>query len=164
MQGLERFVEAQDRVYDSVCNEFALGEKSTHWMWFIFPQLKALGRSPMAKYFGIESRQEAVAYFQHPILGKRLVECTQLLLEQSNADVFEIFGSPDGIKFRSCMTLFSQVAPKESVFKLALTRFFHSKPDEVDTHPPVLPAPTTLSFKGGSNKRNQGKYASNTGG
>jgi uncharacterized protein (DUF1810 family) len=130
VQGLERFIEAQDRVYDSVCNELALGEKSTHWMWFIFPQLKALGRSPMAKYFGIESLEDAVAYFQHPILGKRLVECTQLLLEQPNTDVFEIFGSPDDIKFRSCMTLFSQVAPEEPVFKLALTRFFHLKPDE----------------------------------
>jgi uncharacterized protein (DUF1810 family) len=130
VQGLERFVEAQDRVYDSVCNELALGEKSTHWMWFIFPQLKALGRSPMAKYFGIESLEEAVAYFQHPILGKRLVECTQLLLEQSNADVFEIFGSPDDLKFRSCMTLFRQVAPEVPVFELALERFFQGKPDD----------------------------------
>lgn len=130
MQGLERFVEAQGQVYDSVCDELALGEKTTHWMWFIFPQLKALGRSPMAKYFGIESRQEAVAYFQHPVLGKRLVECTKLLLKQSNADAFEVFGSPDNLKFKSCMTLFREVAPEEPVFGLALERFYQGKPDD----------------------------------
>ena len=130
VQGPERFIEAQDRVYDLVCGELALGEKSTHWMWFIFPQLKSLGRSPMAKYFGLESRQEAVAYFQHPMLGKRLVECTQLLLSQPNTDAFEVFGSPDDLKFRSCMTLFRQVAPGEPVFGQALARFFHGKPDD----------------------------------
>ena len=130
MQGLERFLEVQDQVYDSVCDELALGEKTTHWMWFIFPQLKALGRSPMAKYFGIESRQEAVAYFQHPVLGKRLVECTKLLLKQSNADAFEVFGSPDNLKFKSCMTLFREVAPEEPVFGLALERFYQGKPDD----------------------------------
>ncbi len=130
MQGLERFVEAQDQVYDSVCDELALGEKTTHWMWFIFPQLKALGRSPMAKNFGIESRQEAAAYFQHPVLGKRLVECTKILLKQSNADAFEVFGSPDNLKFKSCMTLFREVAPEEPVFRLALERFYQGKPDD----------------------------------
>lgn len=130
VQGLERFFEAQDRVYDSVLHELAQGNKTTHWMWFIFPQHKALGRSPMAKYFGIESLDEAVAYFQHPVLGKRLVECTQLLLKQSNTDAFEIFGSPDNLKFRSCMTLFRQVAPDEPVFELALERFFQGKPDD----------------------------------
>ncbi len=131
VQGLQRFIEAQDRVYDSVLDELALGEKTTHWMWFVFPQLKALGRSPMAKHFGIESLDEASAYFQHPILGKRLVECTQMLLKPSNTDVFEIFGSPDDLKFRSCMTLFKQAAPEEPVFPRALDRFFHGKPDEV---------------------------------
>ncbi len=129
-QGLERFVEAQDRVYDSVCDELALGEKATHWMWFIFPQLKSLGRSAMAKHFGIESLEEATAYWQHPILGNRLRECTQLLLTQPNADAFEVFGSPDDMKLRSCLTLFSKVAPDEFVFQHALERFFHGKPDE----------------------------------
>ena len=127
--GLERFVEAQVRVYDSVLDELSLGHKTTHWMWFIFPQLKALGRSSMAKHFGIESMDEALAYLQHPILGSRLVECTKLLLKQPTEDVFEIFGSPDNLKFRSCMTLFSQVAPHEPVFGQALDRFFHGKPD-----------------------------------
>jgi uncharacterized protein (DUF1810 family) len=128
-QGLERFVEAQDRVYNLVRNELALGHKTTHWMWFIFPQLKALGRSSMAKHFGIESMDEALAYLQHPILGCRLVECTNLLLKQPTEEVFKIFGSPDNLKFRSCMTLFRQVAPHEPVFGQALERFFHGKPD-----------------------------------
>jgi len=127
--GLERFVEAQDRVYNSVLNELALAQKTTHWMWFIFPQLKALGRSPMAKHFGLESLDEALSYLQHPILGSRLVECTQLLLKLPTADVFEIFGSPDDLKFRSCMTLFGQVVPREPVFGQAIDRFFHGKPD-----------------------------------
>ena len=130
VQGLERFVEAQDRVYDSVCDELALGEKTTHWMWFVFPQLKALGRSAMAKRFGIESLEEASAFWQHPILGTRLRECVQLLLKQPNADAFEVFGSPDDMKLRSCLTLFRAVAPDELVFQQALERFFHSKPDE----------------------------------
>jgi len=110
--GLERFVEAQVRVYDSVLDELSLGHKTTHWMWFIFPQLKALGRSAMAKHFGIESLDEAHQYWKHPILRGRLVECTHLLLKQPTADVFEIFGSPDNLKFRSCMKLFRQAAPQ----------------------------------------------------
>ncbi len=129
--GLERFVDAQNQVYDAVLEELALGEKTTHWMWFIFPQLKVLGRSPTAQHFGIESLDVAVAYWQHPILGARLLECTQLLLQQANDNVFEIFGAPDHLKFRSCMTLFRQVAPQEPVFEQALERFFQGKPDEV---------------------------------
>lgn len=129
-QGLERFIEAQDRVYDSVCNELALGEKTSHWMWFVFPQLKVLGRSPIAKHFGIESRDEALSYWQHPTLSKRLVECTQFVLAQKNTTAFDIFGSPDDLKFRSCMTLFAQVAPQEPVFTQALERFFNNQPDE----------------------------------
>lgn len=128
--GLQRFVEAQDPVYAEVLDELSLGRKETHWIWFIFPQLKELGRSPMAKHFGITSNAEALSYWQHPVLGKRLVECTQLLLKQSNTDVFDIFSSPDDLKFRSCMTLFRQVAPQEPVFQQALDRFFHGKPDE----------------------------------
>lgn len=127
---LQQFVEAQDRVYESVCNELALGEKTTHWMWFIFPQLKALGRSPIAKHFGIESRDEALAYWQHPVLGQRLVECTKLVLAQRHTTAHDIFGSPDDLKFRSCMTLFAQVAPDEPVFKQALEQFFEGKLDE----------------------------------
>ena len=130
VEGLERFVDAQGPVYAQVLDELSLGRKETHWIWFIFPQLKALGRSAMAKHFGLESKAEALAYWQHPVLAQRLVECTRLLLEQPDSDVFEIFGSPDDLKFRSCMTLFHQVAPQEAVFQQALLRFFHGKPDE----------------------------------
>lgn len=111
-QGLQRFVEAQDRVYESVCDELAMGEKTSHWMWFVFPQLKALGRSPMAKHYGIESREEALAYWNHPILGKRLLECTRLLLAQRNENAHEIFGSPDDAKFKSCLTLSRRLRPR----------------------------------------------------
>ena len=127
---LQRFIDAQDRVYESVCDELALGEKTTHWMWFVFPQFKALGRSPIAKHFGLASRDEALAYWQHPILAQRLVECTKLVLAQHQTTAHDIFGSPDDLKFRSCMTLFAQVAPEEPVFKLALAKFFEGKPDE----------------------------------
>lgn len=129
-QGLQRFVEAQDRVYESVCNELALGEKSGHWMWFIFPQLKSLGHSPIAKHYGIESAAEALAFWQHAVLGQRLLECTRLVLAQPNTTARDIFGTPDDLKFKSCMTLFAQVAPQEPAFQQALARFFGGKLDE----------------------------------
>ncbi|MES2948264.1 MAG: DUF1810 domain-containing protein [Pseudomonadota bacterium] len=129
-QGLERFVEAQASVYHTVVAELAMGHKETHWMWFIFPQLKELGKSAMAKRFGITSADEARAYLAHPLLGSRLVECTKLLLAQRNANAFEIFGSPDNLKLRSCMTLFSVAVPEESAFKQALDVFFAGKADE----------------------------------
>jgi len=128
--GLERFMAAQDRVYASVCKELAAGRKTSHWMWFVFPQFKALGRSSIAKHFGIESRNEAQAYWQHPVLRRRLKECTELVLSVDDKTAHEIFGSPDDLKFRSCMTLFAQVAPDEKVFSLALQRFFGGQPDE----------------------------------
>ena len=128
-QGLTRFVEAQDRVYAAVRGELAAGNKTSHWMWFIFPQLKALGRSSIAKYFGIESRSEALAYWQHPVLGKRLKECTQLALAAGDKTAHEIFGSPDDLKFCSYMTLFAQVVPDEPVFGEALDCFFNGQLD-----------------------------------
>ena len=129
--GLQRFVEAQDRVYASVLEELAAGNKTSHWMWFIFPRLKALARSSIAKHFGIESGIEALAYWQHPVLGKRLKECTELVLAAGGKKVHEIFGSPDDFKFRSCMTLFSQVALDEPVFTRALKRFFGGQSDQL---------------------------------
>jgi uncharacterized protein (DUF1810 family) len=129
--GLERFVEAQAPVYHTVIAELSMGHKETHWMWFIFPQLKELGKSAMAKRYGIESADEAKAYLGHPLLGSRLVECTKLLLAQRNANAFEIFGSPDELKLRSCMTLFAVAAPEQLVFKQALDVFFRGKADEV---------------------------------
>ena len=127
---LERFVDAQATVYESVLKELSAGRKSTHWMWFIFPQLKELGHSQIAKYYGIASADEALAYWQDPMLGKRLMECTQLVLAHSDRTAHDIFGSPDDLKFWSCMTLFAHVAPAETVFRQALARFFDGKPDE----------------------------------
>ena len=127
--GLERFVEAQHRVYDGVLDELAMGHKTSHWMWFVFPQLRALGRSAMAKRFGIESRVEAIEYMAHPVLGRRLVECVNLILAQRNSDPHDIFGSPDDLKFRSCLTLFSAVSA-EPCFNAALERFYAGKPDQ----------------------------------
>jgi uncharacterized protein (DUF1810 family) len=122
--GLQRFILAQDPVYPSVRDELAAGRKQSHWMWFVFPQLKGLGRSETAQYFGIESRQEGLAYWQHPLLGFRLRECTALVLATRDKSAHDIFGSPDDLKFHSCMTLFAAVAPDEPMFKLALERFF----------------------------------------
>lgn len=127
---LQRFVEAQAPVYKTVLKELSVGKKSSHWMWFIFPQLRALGRSPTAKYYGLENAAEALAYWQHPVLGQRLLECTQLVLAHQGSTVHDIFGSPDDLKFRSCLTLFAQVAPDEPVFGQALGCFFDGRPDE----------------------------------
>ncbi len=129
-QGLLRFVQAQDLIYESVCNELSLGEKTSHWMWFIFPQVKSLGHSPIAKHYGLESATEAQEFWDDPVLGPRLKKCTQLVLAQPNTTAHDIFGSPDDIKFKSCMTLFAQVVPNEPCFKEALTRFFNGNPDE----------------------------------
>lgn len=129
-QGLPRFVEAQDLIFETVCNELALGEKTSHWMWFIFPQLKGLGNSPIARHYALESANEALAYWQHPVLGARLKECTQLVLAQRNTSALDIFGTPDDLKFKSCMTLFAKIAPEEPLFQQALDKFFSGKPDE----------------------------------
>jgi uncharacterized protein (DUF1810 family) len=129
-QGLDRFVEAQAKVYSNVIDELALGHKQTHWMWFIFPQRKELGKSAMAKHYGLGSAQEARDYLAHPLLGQRLLDCTRLILSLRNADAHEIFGSPDDLKLRSCMTLFATVAPEHAVFKQALDSLFAGKPDQ----------------------------------
>ena len=128
---LERFVEAQESVYETVIAELSAGNKATHWMWFIFPQLRALGRSSTAKFFGIEDRDEAVAYWRHPVLGARLKQCTRLVLAVQCKSAHEIFGSPDDAKFRSCMTLFESVAPAETTFRQALERHFEGGRDDV---------------------------------
>jgi len=126
---LDRFVEAQDPVYDHVRAELRGGFKTSHWMWFIFPQLKGLGRSQTSEYYGIASLKEAHAYWQHPVLGARLRECTELVLAVGGRTAREIFGSPDDVKLRSCMTLFERAAPDEPVFARALAQFFRSERD-----------------------------------
>jgi uncharacterized protein (DUF1810 family) len=126
---LQRFVLAQDPVYSQVCAELAAGAKTSHWMWFVFPQLKALGHSATAQHFGIASRAEAQAYWQHPVLGPRLKTCSELVVAVEGKTAFQIFHSPDDLKFRSCMTLFAQVAPEEPVFNRALAKYFGGESD-----------------------------------
>lgn len=127
---LERFVEAQEPVYAQVCAELREGRKRSHWMWFIFPQIRGLGHSPTAQFFAIRSRAEAEAYLGHPVLGARLRECTALANAVEGRGVSEIFGFPDDLKFRSSMTLFAEIAPDEPVFRQALDRYFGGEPDE----------------------------------
>ena len=116
-------------MYPRVLAELRAGSKTSHWMWFIFPQLRGLGSSPMAHRFGISSLAEARAYLQHPLLGPRLRECTELALATEGRSVSEIFGHPDDLKFRSCMTLFQHAAPEERCFEEALQKYFRGEPD-----------------------------------
>ena len=125
---LHRFVEAQAGVYADALGELRAGRKRTHWMWFVFPQIEGLGHSAMAQRYAIQSRAEAVAYLAHDTLGARLRECTQAVLDVPGRTAHEIFGSPDDVKFRSCMTLFDAIAPRD-IFDAALTRFYVGQRD-----------------------------------
>lgn len=126
---LQRFVRAQDSVYPSVLAELRAGRKRTHWIWFIFPQLKGLGFSQMATAYGIASRKEAEAYLDHPILGPRLRECTALVNLIENRPISQIFGYPDDLKFRSSMTLFGAVTTDHQDFNDAVRKYFAGEPD-----------------------------------
>jgi uncharacterized protein (DUF1810 family) len=126
---LQRFVDAQNPIYDSVCAELRNGRKQTHWMWFIFPQIRGLGSSPMADRFGISTLNEAEAYLNHPVLGPRLIECTCLVNLVEGRPIENIFGYPDNLKFRSSMTLFQIAAPDNQVFRDALQKYFGGEPD-----------------------------------
>jgi uncharacterized protein (DUF1810 family) len=126
---LQRFVTAQHLVYDEVCAELRNGAKTSHWMWFIFPQIRGLGRSPTAQKFAIASVQEALAYLRHPLLGSRLRECTELVNRVEGRSLEQIFGSPDHVKFRSSMTLFAHVTPGDSVFRDALKKYCRGETD-----------------------------------
>lgn len=128
---LQRFLDAQDHVYDTVLAELRAGRKASHWIWFIFPQITGLGHSGMAQKFAISSLDEAKAYLQHPVLGPRLRECTQLVLDVNGRSAEEIFSSPDNLKFRSCMTLFITATTDNTIFKDALLKYFDSKPDQL---------------------------------
>lgn len=129
---LERFVTAQAPVYDTVREELVAGRKGSHWMWFVFPQLRALGRSPTARLFGLEGLDEAAAYWQHPMLGSRLRECAQLVLAVRGRSVHQIFGSPDDLKLLSCLTLFAEVeqAKGDGVFDRAIRQYYGGQPDQ----------------------------------
>lgn len=126
---LRRFIDAQEKVVEYVRKELRQGRKQTHWMWFIFPQIQGLGSSPMAQEFAISSLQEAKAYLENPILGLRLVECTRLVNAIEGRSISDIFGYPDDLKFRSCMTLFAQAAPNEDAFQQALSKYSKGEQD-----------------------------------
>jgi uncharacterized protein (DUF1810 family) len=122
---LERFVAAQDRVYEDVRSELGQGRKTSHWMWFVFPILRGLGKSPTAVEYAIADVEEARAYWDHPVLGPRLQECVALTLAHHDKTAREIFQSgTDTWKFRNCLTLFASAVPDEPLFSNALDRFF----------------------------------------
>jgi uncharacterized protein (DUF1810 family) len=127
---LQRFLDAQASTYTQAHAELATGEKRTHWMWFIFPQIRGLGSSAMAQRYAIQSMEEARAYLAHPVLGPRLRECTALVNAAHDRAISDIFGYPDDLKFHSSITLFAQADDDaNSVFQQALTRNFHGKQD-----------------------------------
>jgi uncharacterized protein (DUF1810 family) len=128
--GLMRFVDAQAAVYEDVLGELRSGRKQTHWMWYIFPQVSGLGFSIMAQRFAIGSRAEAQAYLSHPLLGARLIECTEAMLAHQEISARAILGSPDDLKFKSSMTLFDIVSKKGSPFERALERYYSGERDE----------------------------------
>lgn len=125
---LQRFVDAQAPVYRRVLAELRQGEKQSHWMWFIFPQLAGLGHSPMARRYALASREEAAAYLDHGVLGPRLRECTALVNAVEGKAIREILGSPDDLKFCSSMTLFGAISP-DPEFAAAITKFYDGTPD-----------------------------------
>ncbi|SES67220.1 DUF1810 domain-containing protein [Oceanicella actignis] len=128
--GLERFLEAQEGVIEQAMDELARGAKTGCWMWFVFPQLSGLGRSETARLYAIRSRDEARAYLEHPVLGPRLRRCVALAMSHPRLTAHDIFGSPDDIKLRSCLTLFAEVAaPEDDIFRRALDRLFAGRPD-----------------------------------
>jgi uncharacterized protein (DUF1810 family) len=126
---LERFVKAQDPVFEEVRAELRRGHKTGHWMWFVFPQIAGLGASATARRYAISSRDEAAAYLQHPVLGARLRECARLVIAVADRTVEEIFGYPDNLKFRSSLTLFAHAAADNGVFTEALRKYFVGERD-----------------------------------
>ena len=126
---LQRFLDAQDGVYEQALAELRAGRKRTHWMWFVFPQIAGLGHSSTAVYYAIADLAEARAYLAHPLLGARLAECAGALLGVTGRTAHEILGSPDDLKLRSSMTLFAQVAGPDSVFRRVLERYYGGEAD-----------------------------------
>ncbi len=129
MPDLQRFLDAQHDIYDQVLSELRSGRKRSHWMWFVFPQIIGLGSSPTAVHFAIQSPDEAKAYLRHPVLGPRLRECTELVNAIEDRTIEQIFGYPDDLKFRSCMTLFANATSDNQVFLDALQKYFNAEPD-----------------------------------
>lgn len=126
---LQRFVEAQERVYELVLSELRAGAKRSHWMWFVFPQIAGLGESTMSRTFALSSLDEAVAYLAHPVLGPRLLECCVLVEGLEGRAAEEIFGDVDALKLRSSLTLFARAAPDEPIFSRCLQKYFGAAED-----------------------------------
>ena len=126
---LQRYVDAQQSIYDRALAELNAGHKQSHWMWFIFPQIAGLGHSDMARRYAIKDADEAAAYLEHPLLGPRLEQCAQALLAHAERPARQILGSPDDMKLRSSMTLFAAVAPERPTFQAVLDAFFAADPD-----------------------------------
>jgi uncharacterized protein (DUF1810 family) len=127
---LERFVQAQQSVYETALAEIRSGRKRSHWMWFIFPQFAGLGISATSRHYAIKSTEEAQAYLRHPVLGPRLLESCEAVLALEGRSIHEVFGSPDDMKLRSCATLFAGVSPAGSVFERLLDRYFDGERDQ----------------------------------
>ena len=124
---LDRFVAAQDPVYPTVVQELKSGHKRTHWMWFVFPQVVGLGRSPTSQYYAIKCKAEAIAYLEHQVLGKRIRECAEILLQIERKTATQIFGRPDDKKLQSSMTLFAGIAEGDSPFQQVLDKYYDGK-------------------------------------
>jgi len=127
---LGRFINAQNESFEEIIHELKSGEKVAHWMWYVFPQIAGLGQSATAKFYAIQDPSEAQAYLDHPILGKRLLECTQIVISLRGKSALAIFGDVDAMKFRSSMTLFMSVAGSDSVFQEAIENYFEGEPDQ----------------------------------
>lgn len=127
---LQRFVEAQHSHYEEALSELRAGYKQSHWMWFVFPQIAGLGRSAMAERYAIADLDEAAAYLKHPVLGRRLEECAQALLQHTGRTARQILGSPDDLKLRSSMTLFAAADPENALFQQILDVFYDGKADQ----------------------------------
>lgn len=127
---LSRFLQAQKGDYERALSEIRSGQKRTHWMWYIFPQLDGLAFSATAERYAIKSIEEARAYLNHPVLGPRLMECAEAVLGVEGRSATQVFGSPDDLKLRSCATLFARVSPAGSVFEQLIDKFYQGKPDD----------------------------------
>ena len=127
---LQRFIDAQESDYQTALDEIIRGQKQSHWMWYIFPQFDGLGFSPTSVHYAIKSRAEATAYLDHPVLGQRLRECIDVLLAASGRTAHQIFGSPDDLKLKSCMTLFARVSPEGSIFEQVLEKYYEGQQDQ----------------------------------
>ena len=127
---LNRFISAQEEIFENVLTELGNGQKRTHWMWFIFPQIDGLGFSATTKHYAIKSVEEARQYLEHPVLGARLLQCASLVLAIEGKSAHEIFGSPDDMKLKSSMTLFASISDPDSAFMRVLEKYFNGQRDE----------------------------------